>query len=203
MAGYDLYDSNIPTLEETNKLSPVSGIFHGIPTFPAFLGLFIKLFGLSNMQMIQSIFYLCSVFFVLFTAENFNLKKSSEILSVSIAALSPVVIWVTKSALTEAFLCLIFSGFLFFITDKENKASGILSVLMIWAFSFFHVTIYTIIPLFIVIYFIMYFETENRRYIYYNILSVVGFVIGITMMMYISPIYTFNNIQNGLKFFGK
>lgn len=201
LVGLDRYDVRKPTLSEEGKLSPVSGIFHGIPTFPAVLGLMVKIFDVSAMQHVQSIFLLCSLLFALFTVENLNLKMSSQYLSLSILAFSPIVQWVMKSALTEGFLVLIFAWFIFHMTDQEHQQSRLLSALPICAFSFWHVSVFTIIPLFVCLYMIAYEETKSRVYIHAGVLALIFFLAGSAMMMYVSPTYTSNNIiRNGFSF---
>lgn len=199
-AGYDFYDTQVPSLPEEDKLGDTAGIFHGIPTFPALLALFIRMFGLANMQQVQSVFYLCTACFVLLITEDLNLKKSARLLAVSVVALSPVIQWVMKSSLTEGFLCLLYAGILYGLLDK-HRYSKYLAALYIWGFAFFHVTIYVMIPLFAILFLLLYLETKDRQYLFANDIAVTGFAVGITMMCCVSPRYSHLNITNGFRFF--
>lgn len=199
LVGLYPYDALKPTCPPEDQMSPVSGFFHGIPTFPAILGLAVKIFGVSAMQHVHSMFFLCAMLFTLFTVENLSLKKPAQYLALSVVALCPIIQWVMKSALTEGFLTLIFAWFIYHITDKEYKFSPILSAVPICAFAFFHVTIFTMIPLFICVFVISYEETKDRGYIYAGLLSLVFFVLGNAMMMYTCPRYTTNNISRSTR----
>jgi hypothetical protein len=192
LAGFDKYDSRKPTLSEENQLSDVSGIFHGIPTFPAFLALSAKIFGLAQMHLIQALFWILTMFVIFFIAENLKLKKGVTFTILLTYSLSPIVLWLVKSSLTEMFLTLIIVMYMYFLTDKREE-SKILSAIPILIFSLFHVTIFTMIPLFIMLYYILYFYTKDKKYLYASSISVISFFIGYNIMTILSPTYSFNN----------
>lgn len=192
LLGYDFYDSRKPTLSEENREGTVSGIFHGIPTFPALLALFELMLGMSNMQAVQSVFFLCTAFFVLLIVESLSLKKGAQLLAISIVSLCPIIQWVMKSALTEGYLCLLFAGIMYGILSKNTNEKW-LSVLFAWGFSFYHVTIYTMIPLFLALFLVMFLETENRQFLLMGSITMLGFSTGYTMMLFVSPTYSYNN----------
>lgn len=195
LAGLDNYSTEYPTLSEDDRMSDVSGIFHGIPTFAGLLALWGSIFGVSQMAGIQTVFWICSIFFLSLIMERFKFKKSIIFFILFLFSISPAAIWVAKSSLTEMLLTLIICAYLYFITDEDNKTSIILSSIPIVAFSFYNVTIYTIIPIFILIYFILYFFKREKSYLYACIIAVIGFISGFTMMAYTSPAYTFNNCK--------
>lgn len=56
LMGFYNYDSQLPFASEKNEISEVSGIFHGIATFPAILALWGEIFGISHMSDVQTIF---------------------------------------------------------------------------------------------------------------------------------------------------
>ena len=195
LAGFDKYDSRKPTLSEENQLSDVSGIFHGIPTFPAFLALSAKIFGLAQMHLIQALFWILTMFVIFFIAENLKLKKGVTFTILLTYSLSPIVLWLVKSSLTEMFLTLIIVMYMYFLTDKREE-SKILSAIPILIFSLFHVTIFTMIPLFIMLYYILYFYTKDKKYLYASSISVISFLIGYNIMTILSPTYSFNNARD-------
>lgn len=195
-AGFDNYDSCKPTLSAEGELSPVSGIFHGIPTYPAVLALWGAIFGLENMSQVQSILFLCAMFFIVFTVENLKLKRVPTYLTVSLAAFCPVIHWVTKSTLTECGLYFIIAAFLYGITATEDRRAHILTVIAIWGYAFFHISTFAWMPLFVVVYVVLYYETGKKIYLRYNIAGTLGFWVGYMMMLHVSPVYSFNNINN-------
>ena len=183
------YDTELPLLSEEKELSDVSGVYHGVPTFSALLALWGSIFGLSNMAKIQTVFYICLIFLIFFICENLNLKTPIKIMVTFICAGSPIVIWVSKSSLTEIFLVNIFCSYIYQLTDNKTKIAPYLSVISILAFSFYHITIYTMIPVFILVYMGLYFYEKSEIYLKCCIISILGFMSGITMMVYTSTTY--------------
>ena len=194
LQGYDIYDIRKPYLESENKISDVDGVFHGIPTFPAILALSGKMFGVENISALNSLIYLGIILLMNYLCSNFKLKKANTFLTLAITALSPIVIWVMKSTLTELFLTLIFISFLYFITAEDSLFNIVMSVVSIAAFSFFHVTIYTMMPFFILCYLIKYLKTGNIINFFASVLSAISIIVGLNMMLFVSPTYTTNNI---------
>lgn len=192
LLGFDNYDPQKPFLNSSDELSPVSGIFHGIPTFPAILALAISAFGLENMLVFQTVFYLALLVFALKICENFKFSKLVGTIVVVAALFSPVMLWVAKAALTEMFLALLIGVFIYYLTsDREEDI--LKSTLPVMIFSFFHISVYTIIPEIIVLYWLLYLTTRNRTYLKSNYLAMFFFAVGYLFMLYITPTYSYNN----------
>ena len=194
---YRYYSENIdlPMRNIENRLSEVSSEYHGIPTFAAILALWGTIFGIGNMSGIHTIFLICTIFLVYFIAENLKLKKSSKILATLMTAFSPIILWVSKSSLTEMFLTVIICCFIYYITESEDKKSIYLSALPVIVFSFYHIAIYTIIPIFVLLYFVLYFYKGNKAYIDSAIAILIGFFAGMIFMTYVSATYAYGNFQ--------
>jgi len=192
-AGYDLISNcGIESINTKTEKSPLAGIYHGIPTFPSLLALSAKIFGLSQMQQCQTIFLILLLLTLFCILENLNIPSFLEGICILILGLSPQTIWVSKSALTELFLALIIAIFIFAWTEK-NRYMQHYSWISIVLFSFFHVTIYTMMPMFVFIYWFAYLWKKEKRNLIYCNLSVVGYYIGFIFMLYIAPTYTSNN----------
>lgn len=192
LAGFDDYDPQKPFLNQGEELSAVSGIFHGIPTFPAILALAISAFGLENMLVFQTVFYLALMVFAIKICENFKFSKLITAIVIIAALLSPVMLWVAKASLTEMFLALLIGVFIYYLTSgkKEDIPKSSLPVLI---FSFFHISAYTIIPEIIVLYWLLYLTNKDRAYLKSNYLAMVFFAVGYLFMLYITPTYSYNN----------
>ena len=198
LLGYDLYTSDMPTLSESGKGSAVSGIFHGIPTFPAILALFGKLFGVSHMQECQSLFLVLVLLLLFYAMENLNIGGFIKIILVLVFGMSPLMIWVAKSSLTEMFLALILIMYVLLLTE-ENVKLKCLSCVPLIIFAFYHVSIYTMMPLFVLIYWGLFLLEDDKRYIKVCNITVVMYFLGFLFMAYISPVYTINNYVLQLK----
>lgn len=200
IAGLDQIDQGKPGLEGIDGVTDVAGIYHGIPTYPAILAMFAKFFGLSHMMDCQTVFLLLMLMIVYYILENFRVKYWLRLLSMTILGLSPEILWVSKSSLTEMFLAVILTTYVMMLTDKKELVR-FFSFLPVAVFGVFHVSAFTVMPLVVVLYWLLYYvEREKITYIASCILSIVAYVLGFLFMIYISPTYTTNNYLNRVAF---
>lgn len=192
--GYDLVAGDIdkPFLRKLADITETAGIYHGIPTWPSVLALFGEMFGLAQMQSCQSLFLIILMMLVFYILENLKIKTVLEVPALLLLGLSPQVLWVSKSALAEMFLAVIISCFILLITERE-KSMRFFSCVPVFVFSFYHITIYTMLPMFMMLYWGLYVISRERKYIWAANVSVLGYFIGFLFMVYISPRYAFNN----------
>lgn len=188
-----------PTANEDGRISEVSAIYHGIPTFPAFLGLFAKIFGNQFIQLGQTFLYLAANIFVLLAVENLRLKKWTSILVLSISCFCPIIVWVSKASLTECGLCMLMAWYVYAITSKIDKFKMGCSVLAVTCFSFFHSSAFVLMPIFSLIYIILYIQTEENYVKISGVLSNILFYTGVIMMLCVTPQYGFDIIRANLK----
>lgn len=190
LGGLYNYDEMLPFASAEKELSDVSAVMHGVPTFSAILALWGKMFGISHMSDIQTLFYLCTIFILYFIFEKLSSKKSIATICTTLFAFSPLIIWVSKSALTEIELTCFVASFICLILNHDKK-SIYASVLPIIAFCFYHITIYTMIPVILVIYWVSYIYTKRNEYIYASLVAIIAFLAGITMIEMIAGTYAF------------
>lgn len=191
--GYDMGSPSYPETVYDLDVSPVSGIYHGIPTFASMLAMWGTLFGMSNMMHVQTVFYVAMIFLTYFVCQNFQLRKSSCALACAAAAASPAVIWVAKSALTEMFLGVIILLVLYFLTDQKHPQRQWMSILPVAVFGCYHVSIYTMIPMFVVLYGGMYWVTRRKCFAVLMPVTLVGYLVSFFAMRHVQPFYTMNN----------
>lgn len=191
LVGFYLYDESLPMMDEGNKIGDASGFYHGIPTFSAILALWGKITGMGNMTDIQTLLYFCSVFLIYYVADHLGLGRLYQCIGTIIYAASPMVIWVSKATLTEMMQVCLVEMFLYYLSEKDEKIFILASAVPVIAFSFFHITIYTIIPAVALLYFILYFQKQKEEYLIANIIVLVAFAAGISMMMRVAATYSF------------
>lgn len=195
LVGYDIPVDNYPDTVYDRDVSEVSGIYHGIPTYAALLAMWGTAAGVEHMADIQTIFYILSIFLICFVCDNLHLKSGSKLAAALMMALSPVVIWVAKSSLTEMFLAVLTALFLYFLTDKEHPEHYGYSAIPIIAFSCYHVSIYTLMPYVMIVYAGMYFFTKKKTFAGLLLFSVVGYLLSYLIMRHVQPFYTMNNYR--------
>lgn len=193
IGGYDIQSDNYPETSYDRTVSPVSGMIHGIPTYSALLAMWSELFGIENMLGIETVFYVCLIFLTWCTCQRLGLKTPACLCATLSAAFSPIVLWVAKASLTECFLAVIMLLFLYFLADDADTGNHWLSMIPIAVFGCYHVSIYTIMPLFLMIYGGLYWFTRRRTFAVLLPLSVVVYLISFFAMRQVQPMYTMNN----------
>ena len=194
LLGYDMAPENYPDTVYDRTVSPVSGIYHGIPTYPAMLALFGKLFGVSHMVQLETVIWVCMIFLVSFVCRQMQWKRLTEFLACTVCAVSPIVIWVAKSSLTELFLAVILLSFVLLITTP-NRSHG-LSILPIAVFACYHVSIYTMVPLFVVLYGALYLFRRKTQYAVLMLSTIGLYLASYFAMRHVQPFYTMNNYRS-------
>lgn len=189
MGYYALKMSSYGNKEEA--ISDVSGMYHGVQTFPAMLALTGHLFGIENMMHLQTMFYICCFVLLYYTLSNMNVSKGLQIFLTMIFMLSPLTIWVSKATYTEMFLCLMVCFYLYLLFE-ENDEKWMLSIPLI-GFAFVHVSFMVLWPVFWLANAIMYVYQKNKQYVYTNIISAVGLLGSCIMMARIAPQYYYGN----------
>ena len=188
--GYYLMSTSAETAHMQSK-SDVSGVYHGVQTFPAMLALAGRLFDMKNMFQLQTIFYLCGIAFLYYTLYDMNTRKKNRLLLTLIFALSPLILWLSKASYTEMFLTMTMSFYLYLVFDK-NKFKWIMLVPLL-AFSFVHVSFLIFWPCFWLVNFVLYCSERNKQYIGVNICSSIGMVAGYYVMAHIATRYFYGN----------
>ena len=199
LGGYDikLRSKEVPGCTVDDATSESLGMWHGIPTFASILALSAKMFGIDHMMYIQMLFFICFLFVIEFILADMKIGVYLRTLMLLLVGVSPQVIWVKKSSLTEMFLALLIAVYLYFILDKNNERKA-LAVIPVTVFCFFHVTIYVMMPIFVLNFWYLFLTTGNRKYLKCTggIISV--FAVGFFMMWGVQPQYTISNYHHGL-----
>ena len=192
LAGYDIPHADYPDTVYDRSVGPSSGIIHGIPTYSALLAMWGSIFGMEHMQDFETILFVCLIFVIYFITRSLKLKKTISACVCALTAVAPVIIWTAKSSLTEIMLTLIPAVFLYFMTDEDSKQRW-MSIIPVAVFGCYHVSLYTMLPMFIMIYGGMYVFTRERQYAVLMPVTVAGYLASFFMMKQVQPFYTMNN----------
>jgi len=193
LAGYDIPAETYPETVYDRDVSEVSGIYHGIPTYPALLAMWGQLFGMENMMNIETVFYILTIFLIAFVCTNLRLSYISTLIACISTAISPVIVWVSKSSLTEMFLAVLIMLFIVFLTDEGHKKYQMFSIIPIGVYACYHVSIYTVIPYVLIIYGGIYFFTRKKIPAVLMLSTVPIYAVSYFAMRQVQPFYTMNN----------
>ncbi len=191
---YVLSGRAFPTVDVSEIKSSVSGMYHGIPTFPAILALWGEIFGLEKMIHVQSAIFLSIILLAYYILENLNISKQRRFAYIILLGTSPLLLWLSKTTLTELLLTLLIILYLYFVLEDHLWAQ-FLAVIPLLAFSYVHVSYLQILPLFVFINFWLYTRENNKQYLYNNITISSGMFLGYCMMSEASPQYFFDNLN--------
>lgn len=181
------YDSNY-----YEGISPSQRYIHGIPSFSALMATWGSIFGADNIQGVQTLIYVLLIFLVYFVTERLKFTKVNSAIACFVTGFYPGIIWVMKSALTESFMAILIILFLWLLVN-DSKWSNILSIVPVMIYGMYHVSFYTIIPLFIGVYAFRYLITAEKKYIGLMYAMPALQIISFFTMCKIQPIYTRNN----------
>lgn len=185
-----------PTFHAEDQHCAAAGYFHGLPNMAALLALSASCFGLHGMKAIQILLYIAMLWLIFELTVEFHWSKMTSILLMVTTAVSPIVLWVTKSSLTEGLLTLLITMLLYFAKATENgRMERYLLLIPITTFCFFHVSAFMMMPLFNVAILILYTMRREKIYLDINKLSLLSFAVGFYMMLFVSPQYTYNNLS--------
>lgn len=185
------------------RLGGLDVIYHGIPTYPAILGLGVKLFGTEHMMLIQVLFYLVLLLLVEMMLREHHIHWLMRAVLIAVFGVSPEILWIRKSTLTEMFLAVLMTYYLYKITDESDQQKSF-SVIPIIVFSFFHASAFSILPIFILNFWVLYLIKKDIRFLRNAVEALAGFCVGFVMMFRVEPIYMSKNFlrlmeQNGVQ----
>ena len=182
-----------PTATESHVKSPVSGVFHGIATWPALMALSGLLFGLSNLALVQTFAAIGAALLIYYSLEHMGMKKGVSLACALIFMLSPIVVWTTKSSLSEIILVLFLAFYIYVISS--TKTNKLWLALPLAAFAFFHVSFMSLVPGFFIIHVAGYALSKNDDYLYVNVFMALAMYLGSLMMANTAVQYFFDNLR--------
>ena len=186
-------DSAFKSLYEVND---TTGILHGIHAYSAILALVGTIFGMSNMMYTGALFMFCVLCILYTILKNLNVRVSFRILGLVILAFSPPVLWLFKTTLSETFLILLITEYVYFLTDRKHPKYMWLSIIPVITYAFFHVSIYVLMPVFVVVYYMLYIMTRKPIYIISDVVILIGYYLGFRCMLNVTSGYTHGNYKN-------
>lgn len=173
----------------------VSGVLHGVPTFPALLALWGKMFGLENMNGILTLIFLIGIGNVWLIACNMKFRPFLSYMVAVITGVCPIVMWSSKNVLTEIVTMMFFVLFYELITESPKKRLAITSVIPIVAVCFFHITILLFMPVIVITYILSFLYTRQKAYARALVYSLLAYALGLSMMLKVARRYTIDNLS--------
>lgn len=163
--------------------------YHSLPTWVTFMALFGRIFGLFNAPHVLTWFYVLASMCLYYLIENISKNKLNKFFSIALFSFSPVILYLSKTTLTEmSFLMLLFTGILF-LSEKDIFAS-ICGGIAIGLLGFVHISMFMYIPIFFVSLFLIFFFFMWRGYAIANIIQCLMYMFSLPYAYKVSSIYT-------------
>ena len=187
-----LHNENRGTIEP-GAYPPNSAILHGFQNVPAILSVSAMTFGIEHMMHGLTLPYITAIILIYIMLNvNLSLSKLTTSIATAVFMISPSVLMTSKAALTEIYLALIITLFLFLLTSKDKKYSYLLWI-PVSAFAFTHVSIYIIMPMFVILFIGLALQKKDLGAWASGVLSLLLYGAGFLVMSYSSPEYTFDH----------
>lgn len=198
MHGFYQFDETLKPRDIQTQSSEVSGYYHGVGTYPAQLALWGWIFGIENMLGIQTLFWILAVLLVYVVIDQFQISRWAKVLLTGAYAISPIVLWTGKASLTELFLACLFSFYLYELC-KEKNPNAVMTALPIVTFSFFHLSVYSIMPIVCICFLLRFWYRRNETYLLAGMLSTLGYIAGTLYISWSHTEYFYLNVHMLLK----
>ncbi len=169
-------------------------VLHGIAVLPALMALWGKMFGLTHMTGILTVFYVLSILGVMLICNNLGMKKYSCIAASVIQGICPIVLWSSFVTLPEICLAMLMTLFFCLLTENRKRDALVWSALPLAAFGFYHVLMLTMLPLFMFIYFIIYLYSKKKSSLIAMGVTILFYGLGLNMMNSYNEPYVQGNI---------
>lgn len=170
------------------------------PVYPSVLALSGLLFGKGRMAFIQAVFAFCLFVFVDEILRALKCDWKLRSLLVLLLGVSPIVVYCNHTTLIEPVIGFCMIMFVYFLLCKENKLQ-IVSSAGVVAFSFLHTSVYTMLPLFLVIYWMYYIHTRKVRHLISTGIVIAGYVLSFVFLNIVAYDNTSINYRLGMPFF--
>lgn len=171
------------------------GVLHGIPTFPALLALWGKIFGISAMQGVLVLCYLISVVNVWLICENLRFGKVCQAAGTVLYAASPIVLWNAENTLVEIVLAMLLSSFFVLLTERDGK-NAFRTALPLIGVCFVHILVTMLMPMIVLLYALNWFYSRKRGYVSALIVVLLAYALGFTVMYGVAASYMDSNMFN-------
>lgn len=199
--GFDMPDKSIDV--ETDALDyhklygfhdsqGLIGSWHGSPGYAALLALSSSLFGIEHMMLIQTIVYTLLLIMIEVILRMQGMNRVIRALLIAIIGISPEILWLRKSTLTELMLSLVVVLYLYFLLQEDDKKKS-LSVIPVIAFGFLHFSLFTMLPLFCMNYWVLFLVKKETRFLRNVVELLLGFSVSAVMTFHLQPVYVLKN----------
>ncbi len=169
--------------------------YHSFPAFPAYMALFGKCFGVTNIIYSLTPIFILLCLNIYFIVKKYGNLKNAEFLAVLLVGFCPVAIYLAKTSLTELiYSFLIVAGINFFIS--KSKVSYIFSLISFTALGFVHMVTLTYVPLVFFVCAILGIMKKEKIYFLWNTFFNLFYTVALFYSKKVSSVYFSVQLKN-------
>lgn len=198
MHGFYRFDEGLKPRDIQEKKSEVSGYYHGVGTYPAQLALWGWIVGFEKMMGVQSVFWVLAVLLAYLAVDLFQISRWMKVLLTGIYGILPVMAWTGRASLTELFLACLMNFFIYELC-KEKSPNALLMALPIITFAFFHMSVFSIMPIVCICFAVRYWYRRDNTYLVAGVLAILGYIAGTLYISWSHTEYFYLNVAVLLK----
>ncbi|MCR4929849.1 MAG: hypothetical protein K5988_07650 [Lachnospiraceae bacterium] len=176
------------------------GELGGNPTYPSILALSSRVFGKDNMAFIQAVFAFCVFVFINELLRELKCEWKLRSILILLLSLSPIVVYCNHTTLVEPLIAFCMVMFAYFLLCKKNLLQMV-SALSVLTFGLLHASVYTMLPLFLILYWISYIHTREKRHLFASVLALAGYIFSFIYLNITAFENTYINYVLGIPFF--
>lgn len=196
MHGYYLFCGDYIPQNMQEQYSETSGYYHGVPTYAATMALWGSIFGWKNMMGVQTLFYVLAVLLFYEMLRKMNLSALKRAVLLVIYMFSPIMVWLGKSSLCELLLACLINWFLYELMWEESRSfQAVRIALPILTFAFTHLSIYTLMPMFVVCMLIRFWNDRSLVFLKAGLYISAGYLAGILFTAWCYTEYFYMNVN--------
>lgn len=186
--------------DENGYDDTLTAVIHGTTSYPSLLAFDIEAFGLSGILNVNFVLVFISFVFLMEILEHLNVNKFLGTIVLFIGILSPAVIWVAKSSLTESVqLPLLIAIIYGLIVMTDNKRYGLLiATVATIGQSVLHLSAFSILPAIGVLFLVVFLRTGDKLVLICNLIITVIYELAFLVQCKLFDIYVTANITLSL-----
>ena len=186
---------------EEGKNFKMIGEYGSSPVYPSILALSGTIFGTGRMAFIQAVFAFCIFVFVDEILRVLKCDWKLRSVLILLLGVSPIFVYTNHTTLIEPVIGFCMMMFMYFLLCRKDKLQ-IISALGVITFAFLHTSVYTMLPLFLVLYWMNYIHKGKIRHLLSSGLMILGYVLSFLFHNITAYKNTAINYRLGLPFLG-
>lgn len=163
--------------------------YHALPTWPSIMALFGRIFGPLNVAWALTWCYIIAIMSMFFLIENLASNRINKYLSIFLFAMSPLILYLSKTTLSEMSFLMIFCSGLFLLSENKYKNTFIGGITL-GVLGYIHISVYMYIPILFAVLFWISFEYKRRDIAVANIIQCILYAISCLYTNNVSSIYS-------------